>query len=729
MIRAFLRILFLLFISFNISMSTNLPENTLTPSADFIAPISDVVATERATKIVAQMSTDEKLAFIKGDRGFFIKGYPQYGIPDVYLSDATQGVNIRNDWEGADLSPYALPKSVSFPNALCLTAAWNPELAYAYAHSIGEECRAGGIGILLGPGMNIYRHSQCGRNFEYLGEDPYLAGTMVEKYIAGVQNTGVIATLKHFVANNTDYNRRASNSIISERALHEIYLPAFKKGVEAGAMAVMTAYNQLNGEWTGQSDTVINKLLREELGFENLVMTDWWSVNDCKAVVTSGQDLEMPGGDSMGSLKDFVESGEVAIESIDRMCVSIIKTLAQMEYLDRPLKDKSYLEKFEAHEAVALQTAREGIVLLRNTNDLLPLEADTQKNILITGSYVTENIYGGGSGEVKGYNIVTIMDALSRVYPNIEYNATPTDDEIKEADFVMTSVGTFDYEGSDRHFAISQEQEDLVKRVADLNRNNLVIVNSGSGIRMTDWQDVAGIIYNWYPGQTGNIALAEILTGKTNPSGKLPMTIEKEFKDSPGYGYTPEGAEFMCDKEGWLDLSTPFEKLNRWSEDISIQNAPGSLYDVDYKEGVMVGYRWYESKKIEPLFPFGSGLSYTEFELSDAALKSKTIAVGDPLSVSLTVKNNGARDGATVVQCYVSEENPTLPRPPKELKAYKKVFLQAGETQTVHLEMDAHAFSFWCPESKAWTTNPGNFKILIGESSDAIDASLKLVLK
>lgn len=695
----------------------------------FTAPISHEVAVERASAIVAQFSTDEKLSLIKGTKGFFIKGFERFDIPDVYLSDASQGVNIRQDFEGADLSPYALPKSVSFPNTLCLTAAWNPSLAHAYAKSIGEECRAGGIGILLGPGMNIYRNSQCGRNFEYLGEDPFLAGSMVEQYIVGVQNTGVIATLKHFIANNTDYNRRASNSIISERAIHEIYLPAFKAGVDAGALAVMTAYNQLNGEWCGQSDTVINGLLRGELGYQNLVMTDWWSVNDCKALVKSGQDLEMPAGDSMGPLQEQIEKGEVKIESIDRMCVSLIKTLIQMEYLDRPLKDTAYLEKFAAHEAVALQTAREGIVLLRNENDLLPISKESDAKILLTGNYITENVYGGGSGEVKGYDNVTILEALQKVYPNLDYRPEASDVELEAADVVMVSIGTFDYEGSDRHFAISEEQEALVQRASKLNKNTVVIVNSGSAIRMTDWDAVAGIIYNWYPGQLGNVALAEILSGAVNPSGKLPMTIEKEFKDSPAYGYLPEGAELMCDKEGWLDLSTPHEKLNRWSGDISIEKSPDNLYDVDYAEGVMVGYRWYEHKKIEPLFPFGFGLSYTDFSLSGAQLSSATLSKGSTLQVSVEVANTGDVEGATVVQCYIKENEPSLPRPPKELKAYKKVFLKAGESQRVTLTLEPSAFAFWCPKANAWTTNSGTFEVLIGQSSAAISEQTSLVIQ
>lgn len=726
---AYFTLLVLVYANMNPLHAQKSANNTAPTTPAWKSPVDKETAGRRADAIVAQMTTDEKLDLIKGHRGFFIKGFSKYGIPDVYLSDASQGANIRKDWLGESLEDYALPKSVAFPNTLCLAATWNPDLAHLYGASIAEECRAGGVGILLGPGMNIYRHSQCGRNFEYLGEDPFLAARMVERYVIGVQQLGVISTLKHFVANNTDYLRRASNSIIEERALHEIYLPAFKSGIDAGAMAVMTAYNQINGEWAGQSASVINQLLRETLGFEHLVMTDWWSVNDCRAVVHSGQDLEMPAGDSMHALKEHLEKGTVRMKSIDRMCTSIIRTLIMIGLLDRPQKDTSYLQNYGQHEAVALETARQGIVLLRNRGALLPFKDGSEKNILITGLYVRENIYGGGSGEVKGYDTLTIMDALGKTYPNIQYAKAPTDREIKEADLVIVSVGTFDYEGSDRHFSISPEQEAMVQRISGLNKNNLVIVNSGSGIRMTDWANVSAILYNWYPGQLGNLALSEILSGKTNPSGRLPMTIEKEFSDSPAYGYLPKGARFMCDRKNWLDLSTPHSELNRWEDDCSIEDATEKLYDVEYKEGVLVGYRWYESKEIEPLFPFGFGLSYTHFKITDAKLSATSIPVDGSVSLSIELTNTGNVEGATVVQVYVGEKQPTLIRPPKELKAFERISLSPGESKHVKLELDKSAFAHWCPQKKAWTVNPGAFEILIGQSSRDIEHRLALSLK
>jgi len=695
----------------------------------FTPMIPEKPALERAQSIVNKMALDEKLDLIKGYDGFFIKGFEKYGIPEIYLSDASQGVHIREDFMGSNLSEYALPKSVAFPNTLELAATWNPDLAFKYANSIGEECKAAGIGVLLGPGMNIYRNSQCGRNFEYMGEDPYLAGKMIEHYVVGLQNNGVMATLKHFVANNTDYNRRVSNSVVSERALHEIYMPAFKSGIDAGAMAVMTSYNQVNGEWAGQSDYVINYLLRKQLGFKNLVMTDWWSVNDAKKVVESGQDLEMPGGESMKNLKELVEKGDVDIKLINRMATSIVKSIAQMGFLDHPIKDTTYLKNFDKHKEVALNTAREGIVLLRNENHFLPISKGSEKNILITGMFVDRNIYGGGSGEVNGFDVVTILSALRKVYPNIKFSEYASEEELKKADVVIVNAVTWDYEGSDRHFAISEEQEALVQLASKTNPNTMVIVSSGGGIRMTDWNKVKAIVYNWYPGQTGNVALAEVLTGKTNPSGKLPMSIEKEFKDSPAYGYLPDGAEFMCDHPYYFDIDAPSTKINRWALDASIGDAPEKLYDIEYKEGVLVGYRWYDTKNIEPLFPFGFGLSYTDFEIKKMKLSAQEIKIGEPLKVSVEVSNIGNQNGATVVQLYVGENKPSVIRPLKELKAFKKLELKAGESQMVDLYLDEKAFAFWNPDTKDWMVNPGKFKIFIGQSSRDIDATMEIHLK
>ena len=497
-------------------------------------PLSYKVADKKADSVLALMTTEEKIAYIGGDRSFFIRPIPRLNLSEVYMTDATEGVHIREKFRDNDLSKYQLEKSTAFPCPLALTATWNTTLANKYATAIGEECRGGGIGILLGPGMNNYRISQCGRNFEYFGEDPYLRSRFIEAYVKGVQSTGTVATLKHFVANNTEFFRRKSNSIIDERTLHEIYLPPFKAGIDAGAQAVMTSYNLLNGEWCGQSDYVINNLLRKQLGFQWLVMTDWWSVYNGEKVVNSGQNLEMPQSVALKDVQTLLAEGKVKIEDINRMVKSILRTYFAMKLSEQKF-DQPDSATYDAHEAVALQTAREGIVLLKNDKNILPLNS-TVKKILLTGDYVEKLVQGGGSAEVKGFHLRLMLGELKAEFGDrLIFKKNPSLEQIKSADVVLCNVGTEDSEGWDRAFALPEDQENRVVNCVNNNPNTIVIVTSGSGIRMTDWNKKAtAILYAWYGGQIGNKALAEILSGKINPSGKLPITIEKEFKDSPG---------------------------------------------------------------------------------------------------------------------------------------------------------------------------------------------------
>jgi beta-glucosidase len=673
-----------------------------TPDTDhfqpFHPPISYEVADKRADSVLAQLSTDEKIQLINGHKTFFIKGFENHNIPQLYLSDATQGVHIRKELSSM------MEKSTAFPCPLALSATWHPKLARKLATCIGEECRVGDIAVLLGPGMNIYRISQCGRNFEYFGEDPFLTARMIENYVVGMQSTGTITTLKHFLCNNTDFHRRNTNSIVDERTLHEIYLPAFKAGIDAGAMAVMTSYNQVNGEWTGQSDDVINKLLRKDLGFKWLVMTDWWSVWDAEKIIKSGQDLEMPGEQFIQKdAQRLLDEGKVKETDINRMAKSVIRTCIAMGLYDRPVKDDTYKAKFPEHEKVALQIARESIVLLKNKDNILPIKKDKVKKILLTGQYVEKLARGLGSAEVEGYNIITMLDAFKNEFGNkLEYAVKPTDSQIKSADIVLVSIGTLDSEGWDRPFSLSPGADSMVMSIASKNPNTVVVVNSGSGVRMTSWEPkVPGIIYSWYVGQNGNTALAEIISGKTNPSGKLPMTIEKKFEDSPGYPYIPKDE----------DLYTG------WKGDVLKK---GIIYDITYKEGVFVGYRWYESKKIEPLYHFGHGLSYTTFEYSNMKVSANNLKRAGQLTVEFTVKNTGKMAGAEIAQLYVHDVKASVPRPEKELKGFKKVFLGPGESKLVTLTLTETDFAFWDTKIHNWNTEPGDFNIMAGNASNNI---------
>ena len=673
----------------------------------FKTPVSYAQADQRAEAVLAKLSAAEKLQLISGHKSFYIKGFPQYGMPELYLSDATMGVNIRRDLNDQ------LEKSVSFPATLGLASSWNPGLAYEYAKSIGEECRAGGIAVLLGPGMNIYRQSQCGRNFEYFGEDPYLAASLVGRYVRGVLDTGTIPTLIHFVANNTDYFRRTSNSVVDERTLHEIYLPAFQAGIDAGAMAVMTSYNQLNGEWCGQSEQVITDLLRKEMGYKWLVMTDWWSVWDTEKIVRSGQDLEMPGEQNLKRDGDrLLKQGKLSEAQIDRMAKSIIRTCIAMGLYDRPVKDSYFLGRYPEHEATALQAGREAVVLLKNRDGILPVKKVGPGKILLTGKYAKENAHGGGAADVAGYHVITLLQALKASYgERIEYVSEPSDEQLKAAAVVFLSTGTNDSEGWDRPFAMPQEEEQRVSRATSLNPRTVVIVSSGSGLQMSGWNDqAAAVLYAWYPGQSGNQALAEILCGEVNPSGKLPISIEKRFEDSPAFGYIPQGEALYT---GWKNDS----------------NMAHPITNVIYKEGVFVGYRWYQSKQIEPLYPFGHGLSYTTFQYSDLKLSSPELDKDGRVTVEFSVKNTGAVAGAEVAQLYVGAVKPSVPRPGKELKGFAKVSLKPGESRVVRLRVAPQEFAYWDVASHTWKAEAGDYKLFVGGASNATPLESKLTLK
>ncbi|MEX0987948.1 MAG: glycoside hydrolase family 3 N-terminal domain-containing protein, partial [Bacteroidales bacterium] len=366
-------------------------------------------ADRKADSILQLMTLKEKLDYIGGDHFFYTQRIRRLGIPGVPFVDATQGIRLNP----AIINPgwkKPVKRTIAYPAPILLASTWNEDMAFLYAQSIGEECRAAGLPLLLGPGLNLYRNSQCGRNFEYFGEDPYLAGKLVSGYVQGLQGTGTIATLKHFVANQTDYYRRRSNSVVDERALQEIYMPAFKCGIDAGARSVMTSYNLVNGEWAGQSDYVINHLLRESLGYRWLVMTDWFSVWDGEKLIHSGQDLEMPYRKATRHADKLLADGKIAEEDIDRMVKNILRTFISMDAFNQqkdPLDDADYMRL----EEVALNTAREGVVLLRNERQLLPLDKMSNQQVLVTGEYYDRWISGKGAGHVKGYDRITLKDA------------------------------------------------------------------------------------------------------------------------------------------------------------------------------------------------------------------------------------------------------------------------------------------------------------------------------
>ena len=670
--------------------------------------ISEDKAFFKADSLIKTLTLKEKSLMIRGFRSFFIKGFEEKGIMPIYLSDASQGIRINKTH--SDLVDI-LDRSTAFPSPILLASTFSPELSYEYAKAIGEECRAGGIDILLGPGLNIQRQSQCGRNFEYFGEDPYLIGQIVAQYVKGLQSTGTAACLKHFLGNNSEFYRRRSNSIIDERTLNEIYLPGFKAGIEAGAMSVMTSYNLVNGEWAGQSSYVIKELLRKQLGFKWLVMSDWNSVWDLEKIIKSGQNLEMPGRYKFDtSVEELIEKGSIKESNIDEMIRPIFATAFAMGFYDRPKYDKSLLKKFPEHEKLAMKVAEEGIVMLKNKNNILPLGPSINRNILLTGKYVMSIPTGQGSANVVGYNNIKLIDALKKVYGRtIYYIEKPTKKDLEDADIVLLSMGTQDREAVERPFALSKEDEMFMKYITDNNPNTIAIISSGSPIDMSSWNDkLSGLFYCWYCGQNGFEALANIISGKISPSGKLPITIERSFNNSPAYGYLPPNSQFYKEDKN--------EQLIK-------------VYDINYNEGVLVGYRWYDTKNISPLYHFGFGLSYSTFSLSKASISSKRLYGDESLSCSVTIENTGDFDASQVIQLYISEENPSVLRPVKELKRFKKVYLKSGEKKKVTFEIDSKDLSYWDIKSHSWIANSGKFKILIGTSSKDIDAVLSFEYK
>jgi len=454
----------------------------------------------------------------------------------------------------------------------------------------------------------------------------------------------------------------------------------------------MTSYNLVNGEWAGQSKYVITDLLRGELGFKGLVMTDWGSVYDSKKIIDSGQDLVMPGWDN---LQEEIKKGKVSKKNLDRMVLNILTACFKMGLYDKDHMVKSLLDKYPEHEKIALKTAHEGIVLLRNNNNLLPLNKKKIQNILLLGEAAEKIAYGGGSGEVKGYDNVTLLDAMKKEFgEKLTYKKSASDNEIKAADAVVVAMNSWHGEGGDTDFECDKQHAKIAKRVAKLNPNNIVVTMFGSGQRMVNWADkVNSLIYAWYGGQCQGKAIVDVLAGRVNPSGKLPITIEKEFADSPGADYKPKKD---VQREGGKYKHT---------------------YKVKYKEGIFVGYRWFDEKNIEPLYPFGFGLSYTTFKYGDLKLSSKIMRKKNQLKVSFTLKNTGKRAGAEIAQLYVQDINASVNRPIKELKGFKKVFLKPGEVEKVELKLNWKDLAFWNPKTKTWTAEDGKFKIMIGASS------------
>lgn len=649
---------------------------------------------DRASALVARMTLEEKCGYIGGSKdGFYIRPVERLGIPLIRMADGPQGV--RNN-----------TRSTLFACGVAAAASWNEDVAYEMGVALGQDSRARGVHILLGPGVNICRSPLCGRNFEYMGEDPCLASATAVGYIKGVQSQGVMATVKHFALNNQEFNRHHVSSDADERTINEIYFPAFKAAVDAGVASVMSSYNLVNNVHSAENRWLLTETLREKWGFEGFVMSDWTSTYSTLGCVRSGLDLEMPEGFCMNyaAIKPLVETGVIREKDIDRKVENILASLIAYGFLDRPQLDTTIKEDNPYSRDVAYRLSCESAVLLKN-DSVLPLKKGS--NVVLMGPGADIIPCGGGSGSVDPLYSISLYEGMSRLGEDFPVTIVGEDYRkavrtLKEADAVVVSVG-FDRqtekEDHDRTFALPQGQDELIEFAAEHNDNVIVVIYSGGAVDMRRWHDkVEAVLMGWYPGQEGGLAIARMLAGEISPSGRLPISIEASPEDNPAYD-------------------------NYYVEEPMTKRGHSTL-NVTYGEGIFVGYRGYEKNDVSPLYPFGYGLTYTSFEYSDLMVIEK----GDGVDVTLTVTNTGNFDAAEVVQIYVGEDNPCVARPAKELKGYDKVFIPKGESAVVNVRLPESAFAFYDVDIHDWRINPGTFTIMVGASSQDIKLKEHIIL-
>jgi beta-glucosidase len=654
----------------------------------------DPVATaaKRADDLLAQMTLDEKLLYIGGTNGFYIRAIPRLNIPAIKMSDGPMAA--RNDGQ-----------TTAYPAGIALAATWDTNMAQKIGEALGRDCRSRGVNILLGPAVNIYRSPLCGRNFEYMGEDPFLAATMVAPEVRGIQSQGVLATVKHFACNNQEWDRNAISSEVDERTLQEIYFPAFKAAVrEGGAGCVMTAYNLLNGTHCAESDYLMNQVLKRDWGFTGFVMSDWGAVHDGVKAANAGMDLEMPTARYMNRnrLRPALADGTVTEAAIDDKVRRILRTIIAAGFLDRPQVRDDIPRNDPQNAQTALEGAREAIVLLKNNRSLLPLDRHTIKTIAVIGPNAIRAVYcGGGSAFPRVFQAVSIPEGIQKIGgADTKVLATTNYQEglamAKQADAAIVCAGfnnLLESEGHDRAFELPGGQVDFIRAVAAANKRTIVVISSGGGVAWEGWLDkTPAVLQAWYPGQSVGQAVAEIIFGDVNPSGKLPATFEKRFEDNPSASY------YHLRDNG----KTP------------------------YTEGIFAGYRGYDEKKIEPEFCFGFGLSYTEFKYGKATVTPAKIAPEGQMTVSLEVRNSGKLAGDEVVELYVHDVKSSVPQPPKELKGFARVSLAPGEKKTVQIPLRADQLAYFDVKTHAFVVEPGAYDLMIGASSRDIRSQVKL---
>ncbi|MDM8258333.1 glycoside hydrolase family 3 C-terminal domain-containing protein [Phocaeicola barnesiae] len=708
---------------------------------------------ERVEDALPRLTLKEKIALVHAQSKFSSAGVPRLGIPEFWMTDGPHGVRPEVLWDEWDQAGWTNDSCVAFPALTCLAATWNPEMSLLYGQSIGEEARYRNKTVLLGPGVNIYRTPLNGRNFEYMGEDPYLSAHMVVPYIQGVQQNGVAACVKHFALNNHEVNRHTTNVIVDDRALYEIYLPAFKAAVQEGkAWAIMGSYNLYKGQHCCHNQYLLNDILKGEWGFDGVVISDWGGAHDTDQAITNGLDMEFgswTNGLSNGASNAYdnyylampylqrIQEGKVGTKELDDKVRRILRLAFRTTMnTSRPWGAILSPEHYEA----ARRIGEEGIVLLQNEGGLLPINLDRAKKIVVVGENAIKMMtVGGGSSSLKVQRELSPLDGIRQRVGNRaevvyvrgyvgdasgEYNGVITGQDLKDdrtpeeliaeakteaadADYVIFIGGlnksnNQDCEDTDREdLGLPYGQDAVIQALAEVNSNLIVVNISGNAVAMPWVKEVPAIVQDWYLGSEAGSSLAAVLMGDVNPSGRLPFTFPVKLEDNSAHAlgeYTGERSD--------------------------------SVIDIKYNEGIFVGYRWADKqKKVKPLFAFGHGLSYTTFEYGKPVADAETMSVDGELTVKVTVKNTGNREGQEVVQLYIADKKSSLPRPLKELKGFKKIKLAPGETQEVSFVIDKESLSFFDDVKHSWIAEPGKFEAIIAASAVDVKGTVAFELK
>ena len=710
---------------------------------------------QRIDDALSRMTLDEKIAVIHAQSKFSSPGVKRLGFPDFWTDDGPHGVRPDVLWDEWEQAGQTNDSCVAFPALTCLAATWNPQMARLYGESLGEEALYRGKGMILGPGVNIYRTPLGGRNFEYMGEDPWLASRMVVPYIQGLQSKGVAACVKHYALNNDEEYRHQVNVVISDRALHEIYLPAFRAAVtEAGTWGIMGAYNLYKNQHNCHNDILLNQILKRDWKYDGVVVSDWGGCHNTEEAIKNGLDLEFGSwtdGLTMGATnaydnyfmalpyKRLIQEGKYTTKELDEK----VRRILRLFYRTTMKREKPFgFLCSESHYDAALKIAQEGIVLLKNERNLLPLDLSKSKRILVVGENAIKMMtVGGGSSSLKvqreilpldglaaqcakfgvqcdyargyvgdtvqSYNGVTVGRSIAETRSSEELLAEAVE-KAKGADYVIVFGGLNksnyqDCEGHDRQqYGLPYAQDQLLEALAKVNKNLVYVNISGNGVAMPWVKSVPAILQGWFIGSEAGEALASVLVGDANPSGKLPFTWYQRLDDC--------GAHALNAFPGV------------WRDDYKI-------IDEEYKEGIYVGYRWTDKQKIRPLFAFGHGLSYTTFKLGKLMADKKQLSAGGQISFTVNVTNTGSRAGSETVQLYISDKQCSVDRPVKELKAFQKVFLQPGESRDVTLTIGCDALSFYNEAKGEWTAEPGAFEALVGTASDNLTGKITFELQ